>query len=88
MLVVTIPARSYTPVPDFLDRHVWPTLASHSQFWSSSLFLAGNPARRDIGNLGVKPNIKPILPHQAANPEPPPATSFILIVYRPDLRNS
>jgi hypothetical protein len=36
-----------------------------------TLFLAGNPARRDDENFGVKPNHHRILPDQAANPEPP-----------------
>ena len=71
MLVVTIPARSYTQVPDFPDRQAWLTVAGHTRFWPLPLFLAGNPARREVGNLGVKLNIKPILRHQAANPEPP-----------------
>ncbi|MAI70166.1 MAG: hypothetical protein CMM01_04565 [Rhodopirellula sp.] len=71
MLVVTIPDRSYTPVPDFHDRQARLTAAGHTQFWLILLFLAGNPARRHIGSLGVKPNFKPILPDPAANPEPP-----------------
>lgn len=58
MLVVTIPTRSYTPVPDFPDRHAWPTVAGHNQFWPTPLFLAGNPARRDFGSLGVKTTLQ------------------------------
>jgi hypothetical protein len=78
MLVVTIPARSYTPVPDFLDRPDWLTVAGHPRLNPCHCFWQATPLDAALEILASNLTTNRFYLIRQRIPSHRPAASFIL----------